>query len=389
MERRQPLQPDPVCGVKVYNYLCLQGVTIRPDRLPEMENNYLLLVSDTYAFPILRPLQKAIREKGGTAAWFVDNPACRKFLAADELELRTVKEVKKYAPKAVFIPGNHSYHFFPGVHVQVFHGFAINKRNDPDDDFRHVIRGWFDLYAVNEVIALDRFQRLSEEYGSFKAVPTGWSKLDSFNTDPRNTAISEGRRPVILYSSTFSRGITSTPYLYDEIERLVQTRDWDWIITFHPLMAQETMERYKALATRYDNVTFYDGDDNVSVLEAADVMLCDSSSIIMEFQYLDKPVVTFRNTQPDDSLMDISDVDLLESSIEAALSRPADLMERIRARMDSLHPWRDGESSVRVLEAVDAFVEGKLGPNRPKKISLVRKIKARKKLGYWGGLNRI
>ena len=354
-----------------------------------MNDNYLLLVSDTYAFPILRPLQDAIRARGGRAAWFIDNPACRRFLADGETELRTVREVKEFAPKAVFVPGNHSYHFFPGVHVQVFHGFAINKRNDPNDDFRHVVRGWFDLYAVNEVIALDRFVKLSEEHGNFKAVPTGWPKLDRFKLKPYATPESEGRRPVILYSSTFSRNITSTPHLYDEIERLLQARDWEWIITFHPLMAPETVARYKALADKYDNVTFYDGDDNVSVMEKADVMLCDSSSIIMEFQYFDKPVVTFRNTQPDDSLMDIGEVALLETALETALSRPADLMERIRRRMDGLHPWRDGKSSERVLDAVNAFTDGNLGKTRPKKISLVRRIKARKKLGYWGGLNRI
>ena len=346
-------------------------------------NRYLLLVSDTYAFPILRPLQEAICTRGGQAAWFVDNPACRKFLKEGERELRTVREVKEYDPVAVFAPGNHIYHFFPGVKVQLFHGFHINKRPGVVSHTR--VRGWFDLCCSNDVGTDERFRELAEEYRSFKVVHTGWTKLDRFGVERPAVRQSEGRRPVILYSSTFTKGITSTPYLYDEIERLVQVREWDWIITFHPLMDAATVARYKALE-KYGNVTFYDGDDNVPVMEQADVMLCDSSSIIFEFMYMDKPVVTFRNTQPGDYLIDIDDVALLESSLETALTRPADLMERIRAKIDSFHPHRDGRSSERVLNAVDAFTAGDLGPVKPKRISIVRRIKARKKLRYWNGI---
>ncbi len=45
-----------------------------------------------------------------------------------------------------------------------------------------------------------------------------------------------------------------------------------------------------------DNVSFYEGDNNVELLQKADVLLCDSSSIIIEFLFFDKPVVTYKNT---------------------------------------------------------------------------------------------
>jgi hypothetical protein len=59
-------------------------------------------------------------------------------------------------------------------------------------------------------------------------------------------------------------------------------------------------------------------------------------------------------------------------------------MHHIRAYADSIHPYRDGRSSERVLEAVDAFIaQGARNP-RSKPHNWWRKIKIRKRLGYWG-----
>lgn len=350
---------------------------------------YLFLVTEKYGFPILRPLQEAIRQRGGRTAWFFDNPEMRRYLRSDEEELRTAKEVIDYNPLAVFTAGNHMYHFFPGIKVQMFHGFNNYKRPDKfrmeeqyhmDDHFR--IRGWFDIYCMNDLTATPGFTYLSEKLRTFKVYDTGWAKLDSFIPAGGVCVPPANEPPVIIYSSTFTKGITSTPYLFDEINRLVRERDWRWIITFHPMMDRETVDRYRGLE-KFPNVTFYDGDDNIGIQKEADVMLCDSSSIIFEFMYLDKPVVTFRNTYPDDYLMDISDPALLEQSLETALSRPEDLMGRIRAEMDKRHPWRDGHSSERVLDAVDDFAANWQGKLKKKKASATRRWQARRKLGYY------
>ena len=99
----------------------------------------------------------------------------------------------------------------------------------------------------------------------------------------------ENKCPVILYPPTFTRNVCSAPYLMREIERLAKDKPWEWIITFHPKLTDpEIIAGYKKIAEENANVTFFEGADKLQLLHKADVMLCDSSSIILEFMFLGK-----------------------------------------------------------------------------------------------------
>lgn len=340
---------------------------------------YLLFVSHSYAYSILRPIQTEIRKRGSDVAWFVEDTSPL-FLREDEKHLKTISEVMAYNPYAIFAPGNHIYDFFPGIKVEVFHGFDINKRQGRGSHYS--IRGWFDLYCTQGNKDTLEFDRLSKKYNFFKAIQTGWSKLDSFFDSSGHLLQSKNEKPVILYASTFTSWITSTPYLYDEIERLILKGEYSWLITFHPKMDKAIVEKYKKLS-QYSNVLFYEGANNVELLTKADVLICDSSSIIIEFLYLNKPVVTYKNTSPGNHLLDIDDSALLSETIEKALQRPADLMENIAGFMEQVHPFRDGQSSARIVDAVDYFATNYKGKLKKKPLNLFRKLKLRKKAGYF------
>jgi len=58
-------------------------------------------------------------------------------------------------------------------------------------------------------------------------------------------------------------------------------------------------------------------------------------------------------------------------------------MRAIRAYADTIHPWRDGRSSERVLAAVDAFLARDYAQLRPKPRNLWRRLKMRWRFGYW------
>ena len=109
-------------------------------------------------------------------------------------------------------------------------------------------------------------------------------------------------------------------------------------------------------------------------------MLCDSSSITVEYMLLDKPVVTYRNTHPGKHLLDVTDTALVGPAIERALSRPEDLMQNIREYTSQHEAHRDGKNSARVLDAVDDFIANYKGRIRRKPLNLLRKIKLRWRL---------
>lgn len=338
---------------------------------------YLFFVSLTYSYSILRPLQDEIRRRGDDVAWFIEEP-CPIRLRENEKQLKTIKEVMNYNPIAVFTPENYLYDFFPGIKVEVFHGLYY-KRTDFGDHYR--IRGLFDLYCTTSGLFTPHFKDLEKKYGFFKVVETGWSKFDNSMPDAETT--STEKRPTIIYAPTFSLEFTSTIALYDQIEELIKQKEWDWIFSFHPKMNEKILEQYKELAHKYPNVTFSETEDKIPLFKKADVMLSDTSSVIYEFLWFDKPTVTYKNTFPANHLLDIDTPELLGDTIEKALQRPADLMENIRLFMDQVHPFRDGKSSARILDAVDDFIANYKGKIKKKPLNLFRKLKLRKKAGYF------
>ena len=135
--------------------------------------------------------------------------------------------------------------------------------------------------------------------------------------------------------------------------------------------------------TRRPSVVSYDLTQGDSLFMRADSMLCDSSSIILEFMFLDKPVVTFRNSHPGPHLIDVDRPEKVGPALERALSRPEELMREIRAYTMHHEPHRDCRCSARVLDAVDDYIaRGHAGLKR-KPLNLIRKWKLRRQMRYY------
>lgn len=330
---------------------------------------YLLFVELPYSFEILRPLQAAARRRGDEVAWFLNGPAAGCLHEGERL-LRSVAEVDAFAPDAVFVPGNEVPPFFPGLKVQVFHGFGIEKKGH----FR--IRGMFDLFCTFGPLTTEPFQRLAQRHRWFRVAETGWPKVDPlFATRPAPRA---GAPAHILYAPTFSPSLTSTPALADAIAGLVARRDWHWTVKFHPKMAPELAAPIRAL--QGPRLSIASGSELLPLLHEADVMLTDTSSAAVEFMLLDKPVVAFRNRMPGPHLVNVDAPQALEACLDAVLAGEDPSREGRRQYVQDMHPYQDGRSSERVLDAVEAMLEqGRRGLGR-KPWSPLRRLRYRRTL---------
>ena len=344
---------------------------------------YLFYVSQLYSLSIMRPLQDVIRSREADCAWFFDHPETgASHLLDGEKLLKTVAEVKKYNPTAVFVPGNVVPDFFPGIKVEIFHGLATD---DTGKKGHYRIRGFFDLYCTRGPEETANFQALAERYGHFRVVQTGWPKLDplfseGIDVDLRDQLNTD--KPVILFASTFSPSLTAAPALFETIRELSNTGQWHWLVTLHPKMDQDVVAKYRSLAG--PNLSFFESHQDVlPLLKRANAMLCDTSSIAIEFQILNKPLVTYRTKIPGANLINVTEVQDVKNAIFTALQYPEKLISETESFVNKIHPERDGLSSERILDAVDRFVEQAAGTLRAKPMNFLRKYKIRKRLGYF------
>lgn len=340
---------------------------------------FVLYISQNYSFAILRPLQEAIRAKNLEVYWFVQGDAVNlDYFNEDEKILQDIATIIKYNPDAVIFPANIAPTFLPGINVAVFHGFDAGKVDKRGRNDHYKVRNCFDLYCTQGPDATKEFLQLAEIHQTFKVIETGWCALDPLFS--LNGVFNKKNKPTILLCSTFSRKLTCAPHLFDEVRRLSQKGRWHWLVQFHPKMDTEIIEMYKSIQGEY--LTYIETDDIVPLLKEGDVMVCDTSSVLIMFLLQSKPVVTFRNISPENYLIDIDSPSKLEESIEFALKRPKTLMDKIQQYISRTHPYIDGKSSYRLLEAIDQTIIEK-NNFKPKPLDLLRTFKMRKILNYW------
>ncbi|MBE7640351.1 CDP-glycerol glycerophosphotransferase [Salegentibacter sp. BLCTC] len=342
-----------------------------------MNYRFLIYISYTYAFPIGEPLEEEIKKRGYQVKWFADEPETKKKFSKDKLVVDDIHQAIDYNPHIILSITNSIADFLPGLKVQVFHGIAPSKRNFKKGHFR--IRGFFDLYSTQGPFTTQPFKELQKKYRHFEVVETGWPKLDPLfplEEIPRE-------KPSILISSTFSKKL-SLAYnddVIEEIKRISKKGNWNFKVVLHPKIPQERVQKFIDIQGK--NLTYYDTTDLIPLFRESDVLFADSTSVVTEFLLQEKPVVTFRNSQPGKHLLNITQVEKIESAIENALDPDVNLLEEIQEFNKNMHPYKDGKSSARLIDASIKFLHADKSHLKPKPLNIIRKLKVRKNLNFY------
>ncbi len=326
---------------------------------------YLFFVEQDYSFAILRPLQDQILLQGGKVEWFLSK-GLEKHLKKNETHIKSYREVKQYQAHATLAPGNLIPPSFPGLKVALFHGFAIEKRGH----FR--IRGWFDLYCTHGPLTTIPFKKLAQKHKNFCVVETGWPKLDGIPEERPNKK-QDVSDYSILYAPTFSPSLSSTPYLYDSLKQLLSKQKYNLSVKFHPLASNNCIEKYATLE-QY-SLKYSKTQNFLSEATQADIVLTDTSSTIVEALYLGKPVLTFNNSTPHPHLRNFTEPERLEDEIQWVINNYDSQKQLGLEYANQMHPYRDGKSSKRVLEAIEAMLIGEIKPHKKKPLNLIRRWK--------------
>ena len=346
-----------------------------------MHYKFLIYISYSYALPIGNPLEAEIKRRGYEVKWFSDLEDGNKALNNKTNVLKNIKDVVDYKPDIVLTATDDVPDFISGLKVQLFHGFFAQKRPKKNNKFVHFrIRGFFDLYCTQGPTSTAGFKDKQKEHPHFEVIETGWSKVDPL------FPIEEKKKdtiPTIMIASTFTErlSLAHIDAVFNQIKALSKTGKYNFKMVLHPKIPKNIVAKWNTLTGPH--FTYYDTTDLAPLFKQADILFADTTSAIQEFLLQNKPVVTFNHTFKHNYLIDINDASAIETAFNEALARPEELLKNIAVFNNNLHPYFDGKSSERVIDATIKFLHADKSYLKSKPLNLIRKYKIRKRLNHF------
>jgi len=335
---------------------------------------FILFCQNAYAFGIMAPIRDALIAQGEEFLWYLPNKLLSKFSFLNDPHTASILDLQFFKSDVIFVPGNEVPYYLRGVKTQIFHGLAGEKKGH----FR--IRHYFDLYLTQGPFFTEKFRELSKKHKNFDVIETGWPKLDIYGQkkdqyQKEKTELLEkhSAEKIILYAPTFSPRLTSAGELIEDIEQLASNSNFILVIKFHDLMHKKWINAYKNLAKRHDNILFKEEKNIVKFLILADILISDTSSVIYEFLLLNKPAITFKTISNHIRWDDLKQKGKLTESVVNNLEN--DNYSQQRSNLNQLfHPYKDGKSAERMINAVKQYVAEKGVPEN-RQLQLTRKVK--------------
>ncbi len=336
----------------------------------------VLFCENQYAIDILLPLQEYVWEHKTPChevLWYIHAPKIQNFPLESSVEwTSSIQDVYDFSPEAIFVPGNIVPYYLPGVKIQVFHGYAAEKKD------HWIIRHYFDTYFTQGPYFTSHFEALARQHGTFEVRETGWPKQDwifkhlhDYDAQREKMLAQHGRSRIVLYAPTFSPKLSSLPHMKTALEQLLEQRDVVLLMKFHPLTRPDWAEEYKEWAKTQPHAVYVDKSENITTCQLmSDIMLSDTSSAVYEFLLLDRPVVTLRTIAKDIYWENIDEPSQLLSAFDHALN-DGQSRQRRRWVVENYDPHLDGLVCERMIHQAEDYIrrhgvpsERKLNPWR-------------------------
>lgn len=344
----------------------------------------VLFCENKYAIDILNPIQEHVLRENleHEVLWYIHQPKIKDFQYSDIVKwTSSIQEIYNFNPEAIFVPGNIVPYYLPGVKVQVFHGYAAEKKD------HWVIRRYFDTYFTQGPYFTSHFKQLAQKYGDFEVLETGWPKQDwikhnlhKYDHEKEQLKENSGKQSIILYAPTFSPKLTSIPYIKDELKKLAEARNALVLIKFHPLTKQEWVNEYQEWAKDKEYIIFIDKGENITKYQLiSDVLISDTSSTIYEFLLLSRPVITLGAIAKEIYWENITNPTELITAYDKALYDKTAINKRNWV-INNYDPYLDGKVCQRMLDGVEDYIR-RNGVPKYRKLNLWRKYTSIKTFG--------
>lgn len=342
----------------------------------------VLFCENKYAIDILNPIQlEAQKDADNQILWYVHKKKIPDFpLHGDVNYTFSIQEIYDFHPDAVFVPGNIVPYYLSGVKIQVFHGYAAEKKD------HWVIRRYFDTYFTQGPFFTAGFEKLAKKYKDFEVLETGWPRQDwifnhknDFETQKQELLRKYGKKELVLYAPTFSPSLTSLPKIKEGLVDFANRQDVLLLLKFHPLTKKEWVDEYRQLADEHENIIWIDDYTVTKYMLMADAMISDTSSTIYEFLLLDKPVITLDAVAKDIYWKNINDPMLLSQAYDE-VKRDPQLKDLRQWIIDNYDPYTDGKVARRMLDGAKDYIR-RHGVPEKRKLNLWRKYTSIKTFG--------
>jgi len=184
-------------------------------------------------------------------------------------------------------------------------------------------------------------------------------------------AIPTGKR-VILFAPTFNEELSAIPCVGEQIAELCDDRTI-LLIKLHTMTDLTWVRRYRGIADSNPAVRFIDDIDASPAMLAADLMISDVSSVVLEFMFLDRPVIVVNNPRmreypyylPDDieyrvrdACLQVENMAELKAAVTRSWANPDELSPRRQSYAAGYSYGRDGGAVRRVVQAIRQLQDG-------------------------------